>query len=93
MEGVEEVKEENSILEEYLDETESTISEEYDQGDYNQEENILEVTEEEEVTLNYLDIQVEIILSYNEKKIMWNKYKNHVDKAALNGLLDATLCR
>lgn len=94
-ERVEEVEEENSVLEESFNETESIQLEEHDPEHRNQEEIISEVTgeEEEEVTFNYLDNQVEIILSNYDRKIMWDKYKNYVDGAALTGLLDATLCR
>lgn len=89
------VEEEITVLEESFYETESTQLEELDPEHHNQEEIISEVTGEgeEEVTFNYLDNQVEIILSNSERQMMWNKYKNYVDKAALTGLLDATLCR
>lgn len=94
-EKVEGLEEEDSILEEYLFETELTISEEHDQEYRNEEEIISEVIGEveEELIFNYLDTQVEIILSDYEKKNMWDNYKNYIDEIVLNGLLNATLCR
>lgn len=49
--------------------------------------------EETEVKIDYQEIQMQIILSDLERKIMWDQYKSYVDAAVLTGLKEATFCR
>lgn len=95
------VEETASVLDEFLNETESNYNlnegenEEEDKllKDY-QEEMIFEETgEEEELKLNYIDMQVEIILSDLGKKLLCDEYKKYIDEAVFVCLQSAIMCR
>lgn len=59
-----------------------------------QEEILVEGTEEEEtIQLDYIGLQMQIILSDLENKVLWDEYKQYVDQIVFKGLQDATLCR
>lgn len=103
--SVEEMAEEvDSALEESIYETEffdfeqeqeqeqiERVEEEYEQ-EPNLEELLLEETEEEKI-VNYIDLQVQLILFDLERKLLWEDYKQYVDERVLVCLQDATLCR
>lgn len=101
--SVEEMAEEvDSALEESIYETEffdfeqeqeqiEGVEEEYEQ-EPNLEELLLEETEEEKI-VNYIDLQVQLILFDLERKLLWEDYKQYVDERVLVCLQDATLCR
>lgn len=92
------VEEVNSVLEEFLYETEYDIlnygyeqMQEHEQT-YNNGEMDLEETGEEE-KLNYQEIRMQIILSDIEEKLKWDKYKLYIDKIVLKDLQDTTINR
>lgn len=87
---VEEAEElENSVLDESFFETKFDILEQ----EHQEEEIILQKTEEKNVKVDYQEIQMQIILSDNERKTIWEEYKLYVDELVLIGLQDATFCR
>lgn len=101
--SVEEMAEEvDSALEESIYETEffdfeqeqeqiEGVKEEYEQ-EQNLEELLFEETEEEKI-INYIDLQVQLILFDLERKLLWEEYKQYVDERVLVCLQDATLYR
>jgi len=105
--GEEAAEEINSVLEESMYETEFFDFEDeqeiQEQGleqnheqeqEQNQSEIFLEEVEEEEpVVVDYMEIQMQIILSDPDKKLKWEEYKKYVDENVLVGLQDATICR
>lgn len=58
--------------------------------EHHHEEIILKEKEEKK---NYLVAQRSIILTQEERKILWNEYKNYVDKSVFIEIQFATLCR
>lgn len=107
--GEEVAEEINSVLEESMYETEyfdfEDEQEEQEQGleqNHEQEQEheqiknemfLEEVEEEEPVVVDYMEIQMQIILSDPDKKLKWDEYKKYVDETVLVGLQDATICR
>lgn len=82
------------VLGESLFETELDFIEEEHVLEYEEEhEEEHRFAEETEETLDYQDIQMQIILDDAENSRMWEDYKRYVDEAILIGLQDATLCR
>lgn len=57
------------------------------------EEMLLDEAVEEEYRENYIDTQIDIILSDQRRRTLWNDYKKYVDEVVMNGLRDATECR
>lgn len=57
---------------------------------YHHQEKFLKKNEEKK---DYIEVQQSIILTQEERKIMWNEYKNYVDQTVFNELQFATLCR
>lgn len=81
-------------LGEPLSETEfEVLEEEVEQQQYRQEKINFEATGEEKLKTDYLDTQIDNILSDIDKRTMWNEYKNYVDGIVFIELQDATLCR
>lgn len=80
-----------------FNETELVVLEEeveqQQQQQYYQEQINFEATDDENVNTEYLDTQVENILSDKDKITMWDEYKNYVDGIVFTELEDATLCR
>lgn len=48
---------------------------------------------EEDVKLDYQKIQMNLILSDIERKLLWDEYKRYVDEKVFVGLQNATLFR
>jgi hypothetical protein len=52
-----------------------------------------EIMSNNEVFKDYIEIQVQIILSNEEIKAMWEEYKQYVDEKVFTELQDTTFCR
>ncbi|VVC32244.1 Hypothetical protein CINCED_3A002285 [Cinara cedri] len=77
-------------LRESLNETEIVGLEDKKNQQHSQEK--IELTGEEKVTIEYIDAQVESILSDNNNKTMWDEYKHYIDEIVFIELQEATLC-
>lgn len=78
---------------EYLEEEENAQEESQMLTDYQKEIIFDEMGEEEESKINYIDIQVENILSDYERKLLWDEYKKYVDNAVFAIIKNTILCR
>jgi hypothetical protein len=86
-----------SDLGESINEDENIVLEEIavEEKLHSQEEMLLEEIdmEEQEEIIDYLDMQVLIILSDEDVKAIWEKYKHYVDETVFFVLQDTILCR
>ncbi|VVC42906.1 Dynein heavy chain, domain-1, partial [Cinara cedri] len=90
----------DSVLGESVNETESVYLNEEENAeeeekqllnDDQDEEMMFDEMGEEEIKLNYIDTQVEIILSDLGRKLLWEEYKKYVDDAVFVCLQNAIL--
>lgn len=86
-----EKKENNEITSIIPSEEKGSVVEE--QQRHYREELFLETTRNKEVKTHYVETQKKIILSDEERKIMWDKYKHYVDETVFIELQHATICR
>lgn len=77
-----------------LNETDILLLGEEEKQQNHRQQIIFERTgEEEKIKIDYLDIQVENILSDKDKKTLWDEYKHYIDELIFTGLQDAIICR
>lgn len=88
-------KTDSIVLGESVVETEFNVLDEQEQDNGKRLEKISteEVEGKKGVKIDYLEIQNQMILSDNERKVMWDNYQHYVDETIFIELRDTTLCR
>lgn len=89
---------ESAVSGESVVETELNISDEREQEDGRRPERSEKISTEKVgekkcVKIDYLEIQIKIILSDDERKAMWEEYQHYVDETIFIELQDAIMCR